>query len=131
MMSSKSAGAQAVEPDTNAPRNDRFVGATATIVAAGALTCGVCCVLPFALPAAILGLTGGVIGWFAGVQLWFTAASVIAVVVGWSWVAVQSVRARRRPACSTLVTMSVATLLMIAAWEWPHIEPWAFRLIAR
>jgi hypothetical protein len=130
MMSSKPAGAQAVEADANVSRNSRFVGATATIAAAGALACGVCCVLPFALPAAILGLTGGVIGWFAGVQPWLTAASVIAVVVGWAWVSVQSVRARRRPAYSTLATMSVATILMIAAWEWPHIEPWALGLIA-
>ena len=44
---------------------DRFVGTSAALASAGALVCGVCCVLPFALPAAALAVGGGVVSWFA------------------------------------------------------------------
>jgi hypothetical protein len=39
--------------------------APAAIAAISALACGVCCVLPLALPATALAVTGGVLGWFA------------------------------------------------------------------
>jgi hypothetical protein len=43
----------------------KIAGAAA---ATGALACGVCCVLPFALPAAILALSGGFFAWFGSLK---------------------------------------------------------------
>jgi hypothetical protein len=39
--------------------------APAAIAVVAALACGVCCVLPLALPATALAVTGGVLGWVA------------------------------------------------------------------
>jgi hypothetical protein len=100
----------------------RIARATAALAATGALACGVCCVLPFALPAAVLAVSGGVPAWFGSIKPWFTAVAVIAVASGWLWVALQTKRTRRRPARSTILTMSIATLLMLAAVAWPLIE---------
>ena len=108
---------------------DRVVGATAAIVAAGAVSCGVCCVLPFALPAAVLATGGGVLAWFARLQGWATLLAVVAVVGAWAWVGLQSRRARRDPARSTLITLGLATLLLAAALAWPRIEPMVFGLL--
>jgi hypothetical protein len=38
---------------------DRVVGASAALAATGALACGICCVLPFALPATVLAVGAG------------------------------------------------------------------------
>jgi Flp pilus assembly protein TadB len=77
-------------------------------------------VLPFALPAAILAVSGGFLAWFGRLMPWVTAVAFIAVAVGWLWVMVQTVRSRRRPALSTLLTMSAATLLLVAALSCGH-----------
>ena len=47
----------------------RLASTAATTTAIGAIACGVCCVLPFALPAVALAGTGGVIAWF-GQAFW-------------------------------------------------------------
>jgi hypothetical protein len=39
----------------------RAASAVAVAAATAALACGVCCVLPFAVPAAFLGSTGGML----------------------------------------------------------------------
>jgi hypothetical protein len=48
---------------------------------------------------------------------------VAAVAAGWGWVALQSIRARRRPARSTLRAVGIATTILIAATGWSYIEP--------
>ncbi|HUI98551.1 MAG TPA: hypothetical protein VLX44_22565 [Xanthobacteraceae bacterium] len=101
---------------------DRVVGASAALAATGALACGVCCVLPFALPAALLAVSGGVIGWFARATPWAMGLALVAVLAGWTWVAVESARSRRRPARSTLLTLGLATAVFAAAIMWWHFE---------
>jgi hypothetical protein len=100
----------------------RVAGATAAVVATGALACGVCCVLPFALPAAVLALSGGVLAWFSGLYHWMTLVAVAAVIGSWGWIGWQSLRTRKRPARSTLVTMILATSVLAVALAWPQLE---------
>ena len=100
----------------------RVAGATAAVVATGALACGVCCVLPFALPAALLAMSGGVLAWFSALYHWMTLIAVAAVIGSWAWIGWQSWRTRKRPARSTIVTMVLATCVLAAAVAWPQLE---------
>jgi hypothetical protein len=111
-----------IKSDTTPRGPGRIAGGAAAIVATGALACGVCCVLPFALPAAALAMSGGMLAWFGRLYGWMTLAAVAAVVASWAWVGWQSLRSRKRPARSTTVTMLVATGILAAAVAWPHIE---------
>lgn len=101
---------------------NKAVGAVALTSATAALVCGVCCVLPLALPAVILGSVGGVLAWLSNAYAWLTPISVVAVISGWGWVIIQSVRTDRRPAHSTIATMAFATFAMILALMWPMVE---------
>lgn len=100
----------------------KAASAVAVTASMAALACGVCCVLPFAVPAAILGSIGGVLAWFAEAYRWLTPIALVAVGAGWAWVGYQSWRARRSPAHSTLLVMTFATIMMVAAWIWPMFE---------
>ena len=106
----------------SAASNSKVVGASATLASTGALVCGICCVLPFALPAAVLAVGGGVVSWFAKATPWAMGIASLAVLAGWAWVIVQSIRTKRSPARSTLVTLALATTLLIAAAIWWHYE---------
>ena len=105
------------EPATRGP--GRVAGATAAVVATGAL---VCCVLPFALPAALLAMSGGVLAWFSGPYHWMTLLAVAAAMGSWAWIGFQSWRTRKRPARSTIITMVLATSVLAAAVTWPQLE---------
>jgi len=62
----------------------RIASTAATTTAIGAIACGVCCVLPFALPAVALAGTGGVIAWL-GQAFWgalYTAGTLVTIGVG-------------------------------------------------
>jgi hypothetical protein len=100
----------------------KAAGLTAVTLATGAVACGACCVLPFALPAAALASAGGILAWFAGMHVWITALAVLAVIAAWVWIAWQSRRTRCRPAASTLSVMVAATALMGLAVLWPLVE---------
>lgn len=113
-----------------ATRANRVAGATAVVVAGGALACGVCCVLPFALPAAALALSGGALAWFGAPYSWMTALAIVAVIASWAWIGWSSLRTRRRLARSTWVTMIGATLVLAAALAWPHLEGVAVGLVS-
>ncbi|MBB2190452.1 hypothetical protein HLH34_10840 [Gluconacetobacter azotocaptans] len=102
---------------------NRAAGTVAVTASTAALACGVCCVLPFALPAVMLGAVGGMLSWFAQAYRWLTPLSVLAVTAGWLWIARQSYATRRIPARLTLALMGFATLMMVLALMWPHIEP--------
>ena len=107
----------------------RLASTAATTTAIGAIACGVCCVLPFALPAVVLAGTGGVIAWF-GQAFWgalYTAGAL--VTIGWVWVVVSSVRTARRPARSTIRAMFVATVALGVALIWPVLEPHILRAL--
>jgi hypothetical protein len=104
------------------------IAASAAVVAAtGALACGVCCVLPFALPAAVLATSGGIIAWFADARGWTAVLAVVVVAIAWVWVGVQSYRTKRRLSRTTIATLLGATLLMLAAFL---VEPVASSLLA-
>jgi hypothetical protein len=107
------------EPDR---QDNRAVGTVAATASVAALACGVCCVLPLAIPAAMLGTFGGVIAWFAHAYSWLTPIAVAALAGGWLWVAYQSKRSGKRPARATMVIMGFATAMMVLAYLWPHFE---------
>ena len=90
------------------------------------ITCGVCCVLPFALPAAVHASTGTLLAWLVSVHMWVT---VLAVLGAWGWIACQFGRRRRRPATATLVMMALSTMLMTVAVLWPLIEKPLIRML--
>lgn len=109
----------------------KTASAVAVTASTAALACGVCCVLPFAVPAAILGSTGGVLAWFAGAYSWLTPIALVAVGAGWAWVGYQSWRTRRYPARLTVLLMAFATIMMAAAWIWPLFESTVIALVSR
>jgi hypothetical protein len=111
-----------VKSESLPQQRSRVAGGAAAVVALGALACGVCCVLPFALPAAILATSGSVLAWFAGAHGWMTALAAAAVAGAWFWIGAQTLRMRRRPARSTLLTLAVATAILALAVAWPGIE---------
>jgi hypothetical protein len=106
-----------------APSPERAASAAAATVAVGAVACGVCCVLPFALPAVVLASSGGVLAVFA--QAFWSALYLATIMVGgaWLWVFADTRRTGKRPARSTLTMMAVATTALGAAAVWPTIEP--------
>lgn len=125
-----SAGALPVtEASAKAPPGAKTAGATALTLSTGAVACGVCCVLPFALPATLVASTGTALAWLVGIHLWVTALAILAVVGAWGWIAWQSRRTRTRPARSTLLVMTLSTLLLTVAVLWPLIEKPIIRLL--
>lgn len=112
-----------------APSPERAASAAAATVAVGAVACGVCCVLPFALPAVVLASSGGVLAVFA--QAFWGALYLATLMVGvaWLWVFADARRTGKRPARSTLTMMAVATTALGAAAVWPTIEPHLIALL--
>jgi hypothetical protein len=104
-------------------KSEKAARTAAVVSAAGAVACGVCCVLPLALPAVVLAGAGGILAWFAGAFPWMTGVAVVAVAAAWGWVWWESARSRARPATSTLYLMALATVLLAVALLWPLIEP--------
>ncbi|OGN45091.1 MAG: hypothetical protein A2623_02690 [Caulobacterales bacterium RIFCSPHIGHO2_01_FULL_70_19] len=117
-----------MKSETRASGN-RAAGAVAITASTAALACGVCCVLPFALPAVMLGSVGGLLSWFANAYSWLTPFAVLAVIAGWLWIAYQSYATRRSPARLTLMIMGFATFMMVLALLWPNLEPIAIGLV--
>ena len=107
----------------------RLASTAATTTALGAIACGVCCVLPFALPAVVLAGTGGVIAWL-GQAFWgalYLAGALVAIA--WGCVATSSIRTGRRPARATVRAMLVATAALGIALVWPVVEPHILRAL--
>ncbi|CAI9122092.1 hypothetical protein AA0242T_3127 [Acetobacter aceti NRIC 0242] len=102
---------------------NKAASAVAMTASSAALACGVCCVVPLALPAAILGSVGGILAWFANAYRWLTPVAILAVAVGWFWVGYQAYRTGHRPGWQTLGIMGFATIMGCLAWLWPRIEP--------
>jgi hypothetical protein len=124
-----SACAGAAPPITGKQRGAKAAGLTAVTLATGAVACGACCVLPFALPAATLAGTGSILALLANAHAWVTGLAILAVIGAWSWVAWQTVRTRRSPAVSTLCVMLVATALLAIAVLWPAFDPHLVRAL--
>ncbi|MGV3516615.1 hypothetical protein [Luteitalea sp.] len=105
------------------PSPEGAASAAATTVAVGAVACGVCCVLPFALPAVVLASSGGALAMFA--QAFWGALYLAAAMVGtaWLWILAETRRSGKRPARTTLGMMAVGTAALAAAALWPSLEP--------
>ena len=100
----------------------RVSKALAATASTAVVACGICCALPFVVPVAMLASAGGILAWFSETSTWLTAVAVAAVASGWIWTGVQRWRTHRRPARSTLLVLSLATITMVAAWLWPVVE---------
>ena len=107
----------------------RASSVAAVTTAAGAVACGVCCVLPFALPAVVAASAGGTLAWVGRAHGTMTLIASAIVVAAWISVGAQSRRARTRPASSTLYLMSIATAALALAIVWPRIEPYFIDLL--
>jgi hypothetical protein len=102
---------------------ERTACGAALTVAAGAVVCGVCCVLPFALPAVALASAGGIIAWLGRFQFWATVLAAAIVTAAWVWIVVNNGRTKAKPARSTLYMMGIATVVLLLALLWSRIEP--------
>lgn len=116
-------------PLSKEPLGAKAAGVMAVTPSTGAVACGVCCVLPFALPATLLASTGTLLAWLVSAHVWVTLLAIVSVVGAWAWIAWQSRRSGRRPAMSTLVMMSASTVLLTIAVLWPLIEKPLIRVL--
>lgn len=116
-------------PTPKPPAREKTARDAAVASTAGAVACGVCCVLPFALPPVALASTGSALAWLAGAHGWVTGVATVATGGAWGWIWRQSVRARVRPARSTLFMMGLATVFLTLALVWPIIEPHIVRAL--
>jgi hypothetical protein len=107
----------------------KAAGVTAATLSTGAVACGVCCVLPFALPATVLASIGPLLAWFVNMHLWVTILAILSVVGAWGWIAWQTRRTSRKPAISTLFMMGAATVLLTVAVLWPLLEKPLIRML--
>jgi hypothetical protein len=110
---------EAMPPSAGIQTAAKAASFTAVTLATGAVACGACCVLPFALPAAALASAGSVLAWLAGAYAWITGVALLAVLGAWAWIAWDTARSQRRPAASTLYVMTAATILTAVAALWP------------
>ena len=111
------------------PPGSKAASVTAMTLSTGAVACGVCCVLPFALPATIVASAGAAMAWLVKLHLWATLLAIVSVVGAWGWIAWQRRRTRRKPAMSTLVMMGTASLLLTIAVLWPLLEKPIIRML--
>jgi len=116
------ASASTVKTPLKEPPGSKAAGVTAVTLATGAVACGVCCVLPFALPATILATTGSLLAWFVKLHLWVTILAILSVAGAWGWIGWETRRTNSKPAYSTLVMMGAATVLLTVAVLWPLLE---------
>ena len=121
--------ASVVKTSSKEPPGSKAAGITAVTLSTGAVACGVCCVLPFALPATILASTGSLLAWFVKLHVWVTILAILSVVGAWGWITWQTRRTRRKPATSTLFMMGAATVLLTAAVLWPLLEKPLIRML--
>ena len=103
---------------------ENAVGAATVTTSAGAvLACSACCVLPLALPAVALGGAAGLVAWMEAVHGWITGLSIVFLLAGWAFVAMQAHRTGKRAARATISMLLAATGLTLVALSWPLLEP--------
>lgn len=115
---------------------DRTASVAALTTAAGAVACGVCCVLPFAVPAVAAAGAGSLLAWFGEAHSWATALAGLIVSGAWVSIGLQSRQAARRPSSATLYTVALATAVLVLAVLvlavlWPRIEPHVIRALTQ
>lgn len=112
-------------PATRGDRGAAVAASAAGVAAAGARACATCCILPFALPAAALGVAGGALAWLTSIHEEAIVAAIALVAAAWVWAVWQSLRTRKRPAAATALVMAAASVMLGLAYSWPAIEPLA------
>ena len=118
-----------VKNSSKEPPGSKAAGVTAMTLSTGAVACGVCCVLPFALPAAVLASTGSLLALLVKMHVWVTILAILSVAGAWGWIAWQTRRTRRKPALSTLFMMGASTVLLTVAVLWPLLEKPLIRML--
>ena len=120
-----------VQNQTIAEKGEHAIGITATTVSSGAVVaCAACCVLPLALPAAMLAGAGAALAWFENASPWMALFSVVVVILSWAMIARQSLKTGRKPARATLILLGISTALALIALFWyPYVEGAIFRLL--
>lgn len=100
--------------DATAPHTgaNKAKGAIA-LVSIGAVACGVCCALPFAMPAVALAGAGGALAWLGGAQAILLVVAVVLVLSAWLWIGLRSALSKRRPARATVIALSIATAVLV------------------
>jgi hypothetical protein len=121
--------ASVVKTSSKEPPGSKAAGVTAVTLSTGAVACGVCCVLPFALPAAVLASTGSLLALLVKMHVWVTILAILSVAGAWGWIAWQTRRTRRKPALSTLFMMGASTVLLTVAVLWPLLEKPLIRML--
>lgn len=121
--------ASVVRTHSKEPPGSKVAGVTAVTLSTGAVACGVCCVLPFALPATLLASTGSLLAWFVNMHVWVTILAILSVVGAWGWITWQTRRTSRKPAVSTFFMMGAATVLLTVAVLWPLLEKPIVRML--
>lgn len=109
----------------------RTAGAIAATAGTAALACGVCCVLPIAIPAIALTSAGGALAWFGRIHAWATWIAAAAVVAGWLWIWRLAAKSAARTAPTTLWLMGIATAALGVALFWPSIEPFVISALSQ
>jgi hypothetical protein len=84
---------------------------------------------PPSLPNAIVAISGGTLALFAKIHPLVTLVAFIAVVTSWLWIVSRTLQTRRKPAPATLITVSIATMMLALSMMWPLIEHALFRLL--
>jgi len=122
-------GAQEISISSDAPSpGGKSFGTAAAAMATVALACGVCCVVPIALPGLALGGLGAALAWFGNAHTWVAAIAAVFVVVGWVLVYRDATRRKARPGAKGLWVMGIASLVLVAAIGWPRLEPTMARI---
>src|SRR5882757_2153944 len=81
------------------------------------------------LPAIVLANIGGILTLLDHAHGWATWLAISAVAAAWVWIGYQSIRARVRPATSTLTLMGLATIVIMLAASWPLLKPTVFHTL--
>lgn len=119
----------AMADETSSTQARNLASAAAMTAATGAIACGVCCVLPFAWPAVTALGVGAWISWLGKAQREVTLLAAVIVVAAWVWVAWHASRHNKRISRTTLLTMSLASLVLMGASSWPRVEPHVIRML--
>lgn len=119
-----SATAFPVLPDAKASTlfvvGDAAAGAAAVATSATAVAaCAACCALPLALSALAVGVGGAALAWLEAASGWMTGISIMVVAAAWLML---SRRGGSRPARSTLLMLTIASLLTAAALLWSLVH---------
>lgn len=107
------------DPASEQGQTGRKFGGTTSAMAAVALACGVCCVVPIALPGVALGSFGAALAWLGSAHAAVSTIAAVLVLAAWIWVYRDATRRKARPAPATLWLMGVASLVLVAVLAWP------------